>query len=256
MIDQTLVFLQLSQKNEYISAVELAIALEASVVEVRHCLQDLGDLVECNGDDEWRVVRNIAPERILSVKERRERQQLEKQVAQAFYIAGTSLKALRDKRLYRETHPTFEAYIRDRFDFTRRAADYLISGALVVENLKREQFVLKTNVLPTKESQCRPLAKLSPEQQVEIWNTAVQAAKGIVPSAKLIKEIIDSDKPGLKLNPKPENKELVYKPGSGIDYVVHLDEKTYKLLQKYQDKIGTATKNGAIRRLLDNAIAE
>lgn len=53
-----------------------------------------------------------------------------------------------------------------------------------------------------------------------------------------------------------KNKELVYKPGQGIDYIVHLEEDTYKLLQAYQEQIGAATKNGAIKRLLDNAIAE
>ncbi len=81
-----------------------------------------------------------------------------------------SLKQLRDKRLYRSTHNSFKFYVRDRFDFTRRAADYLIASAEVMKNLKREQFVLGTNVLPTRESHCRPLAKLSPQEHCRsLW---------------------------------------------------------------------------------------
>ena len=49
---------------------------------------------------------------------------------------------------------------------------------------------------------------------------------------------------------------MTYKSGVGIDYIVHLDEETYKLLESYPGRIGKATKNGAIRSLLDNAIAE
>jgi intracellular sulfur oxidation DsrE/DsrF family protein len=260
LIDQNLIFLQLSQENSSLSSVELAIALETSVSEVRQALRNLGDLVEENGNDEWRVVRNIALERLLSFQERQERNALEQTVVQAFYIAGESLKALRDKRLYRETHATFEAYIRDRFAFTRRAADYLISAASVVKNLKREQIVLKCNILPTNESQCRPMANLPEDAQRKAWSKAVELAGNKVPNARIVKEAVKSlievdKKPDRVESSSAKNKELLYKPGTGIDYVVHLDENTFKLLTAYQDKIGTATKNGAIRRLLD-AIAE
>jgi hypothetical protein len=177
MISSELVFVQLAQQSSYVCIVELAMMLETSVSEVRHSLKELGDRVEGNDNDEWRVIKNIIPERILSESEKAERDDLELTLQQAFFVAGQALRSLRDKRLYRETHTTFESYVRDRFDFTRRAADYLISAAEIVENLKstnsllpsddpnllskREQFVLKTNVLPTKESQCRSLSKFS-----------------------------------------------------------------------------------------------
>ncbi|WP_052055915.1 hypothetical protein [Myxosarcina sp. GI1] len=253
MISENLVFVQLAQTNSYICIIELAIALEAPVSEVRQRLHDLGNRVEQNDNDEWRVVRQIVPDNLLTESERQERNNLEITVQQAFFVAGQALKLLRDKRLYRETHATFEAYVRDRFDYTRRAVDYLILAAEVVENLKREQIVLKTNVLPTKESQCRPLAKLSPEQQREVWLTAVEKTGGKVPSARIVKEVVNQNNSDLDIEPQPMSKEIIYKPGTGIDYVVHLDEETYRLLEAYQDRIGTATKNGAIRRLLDDA---
>jgi hypothetical protein len=273
MISSELVFVQLAQINDYICIVELAMMLESSVSQVRHRLKELGDRVECNDQDEWRITKSISANNLLlervaldgnrqdrarplSKAEKAERDRLEQTVKQAFYLAGKSLKTLRDKKLYRETHGTFEEYCRDCFDFTRRAADYLILSAEVVENLKREQFVLKTDVLPTKESQCRPLAKLSPKEQRKVWRTAVEQAKGKVPSAKIIKEIIKQNSSNLDIEIKPKDKEIIYKPGTGIDYIVHLDEETYRMLEIYQDRIGTATKNGAIKRLLDNAIAK
>ena len=256
MISENLVFIQLAQVEGYVCIVELAMSLEASVSQVRQRLQDLGDRVERNDRDEWRVTREIVPGNLLSEAEKAERDNLEHTVQQAFFVAGKALKELKDKRLYRETHTTFEAYVRDRFDFTKRAAYYLIDAHEVVNNLKSEQFVhsnKSTSILPTKESQCRPLAKLSPERQREIWRTAVEQAKGKVPSARIVKNTVKQNSSDLEIETKPKDKEIIYKPGTGIDYVVHLDEKTYRLLETYQDRIGTATKNGAIRRLLDDA---
>ena len=293
MISENLVFVQLAQADDYIGIVELAIALEASVSEVRQRLKDLGDRVEHNERDEWRVVRNIVSSSLLSETEKEERDNLERTVEQAFYIAGKALKLLRDKRLYRENHATFEAYVKERFDFTKRAAYYLIDAAEVVNNLKTahshtgsgssevssdvctdrpdgeaeslpksEQFVHSnkfTSVLPTKESQCRPLAKLPPQRQREAWCKAVELAGGKkVPSARLvkkaIKEIDSIDNPTETNKNKeiqPRFQEVNYQAGMGLEYRVKLDETTYNRLQSYQDKIGTASKNGAIARLLD-----
>ena len=258
MISSDLVFIQLAQRCDYVCIVELAMSLEASVSQVRHQLKELGDRVEHNDKDEWRVIKNVALERLLSESEKAERDELERTVQQAFFVAGQALKLLRDKRLYRETHATFESYVRDRFDYTRAAAYYLIKSSIVYENLKCQQFVYtnKGTILPTKESQCRPLAKLSPERQREVWQTAVDKAEGKVPSARIVKAIINESNSDLDIKAKPKDSEMIYKSGTGIDYIVHLDEETYKLLETYQGRIGKATKNGAIRSLLDNAIAE
>ena len=71
----------------------------------------------------------------LTPDEERERQRLEWKVEKAFYEAGASLRLLRDKRLYRSTHPTFESYCHDRFGYHRRHCYQLIDAAAVVENL-------------------------------------------------------------------------------------------------------------------------
>lgn len=259
MIDQNLIFCELSQQDSFQSPVEIAIALEASVSEVRQVLRNLGDLVEENDCDEWRVIRNIAPERLLSFEERQERNALEQSIDQAFYLAGKNLAILRDKKLYRETHTTFVLYIQDRFDYTKSAAYHLIQAAEIVDNLKCPQFVDKIKdsvILPTKESQCRPLAKLPPEKQREAWNKAIELAGGKkIPSAKLVKQAIQELNPAKDIgeSQKTDSKfvEIKYDAGIGAEYTVRMSEETFFRLQKYQDKIGSASKGGAVARLLD-----
>ena len=179
--------------------------------------------------------------------------QLENTVSQAFFIAGQALKELRDKRLYRETHNSFISYVKDRFDFTRRAADYLISASEVMENLKREQIVFDTNVLPTKESQCREVAKLPPEQQPQGWLTSVEKAGGKVPSARIIRQVVQElrEEEAKVINPKNKKDGPVVVPGIGVEYVAVLNEKTHSLLKEYMQRKGKATFNGAIQQLLD-----
>jgi hypothetical protein len=263
MISSEQLIVQLAKVDDYICIVELAMSLGASISQVRHRLKELGDRVEHNDRDEWRVVNNIVSKRILSEAEKAERDDLESTVQQAFFVAGKALKLLRDQRLYRETHATFDSYVRDRFDFTKRAAYYLIDAAKVVENLKSEQFVhsnKSTSVLPTKESQCRPLAKLPLKQQKEVWRTAVEKSEGRVPSARIVKETVKRIKfvdcvKEINEKNQPSFREVNYTAGVGVEYKVRLDEETYYRLQAYQDKIGSATKSGAVARLLD-AIAE
>jgi hypothetical protein len=267
MISSELLLVQLAKVDDYICIVELAMSLEASVSQVRHRLKELGNRVEHNDKDEWRVVKNIVPERMLSESEKAERDDLERTVQQAFFVAGQALKALLDKRLYRETHSSFESYVRDRFDFTKRAAYYLIDAHEVVNNLKSEQFVhsYKSTTLPTKESQCRDLAGHPPKIQCKAWSRAVEIAGGKVPPARLVKqavrEITQSDNQEqnsnleVKGSVEPSFREVNYTAGIGVEYTVRFDEETYYRLQAYQDKIGSATKSGAVARLLD-AIAE
>ena len=78
------------------------------------------------------VVLPIAP---LTVEEESDRNSLERKVERAFYEAGMALMQLRDRRLYRTTHPTFEDYCRDRFNYTRRRPYQLIEAAIVYDNL-------------------------------------------------------------------------------------------------------------------------
>ncbi len=96
---------------------------------------------------------------------------------------------LRDRRLYRSTHATFEEYCRSRFDYTRRRPYQLIEAAQIYQNLidKCEQIV---HILPTKEGQVRPLSQLDKEEQASAWSTAVEEAGGKLPTGRIVKEVV------------------------------------------------------------------
>ncbi len=135
----------------------------------------------------------------LTESEAKERHRLELKVEKAFYEAGAALRELRDKRLYRSTHKTFEEYCRSRFGFQRRHSYQLIDAAGVVDNLcangaQNQNPQMGTNgsqILPTSERQVRPLTTLEPDSQREVWQQAVAQAGGKVPSGRIVKGIVE-----------------------------------------------------------------
>ncbi len=127
----------------------------------------------------------------LTIEEQRERLHLERVIERSFYEAGKALKELRDRRLYRSTHKTFGEYCKDRFGYgTRRQPDLLIEAAAIVDNLSEKSDPLDL-ILPTNERQVRPLTKLEPEQQLQAWQRSVEAAGKKVPSARIVKDIVE-----------------------------------------------------------------
>ncbi|WP_341529869.1 hypothetical protein WKK05_11430 [Nostoc sp. UHCC 0302] len=97
--------------------------------------------------------------------------------------------AVGDRRLYRSTHRTFEEYCRDRFGHSRRQSYLLMDAAVVFDNLieKCDQF---DHILPAAEGQVRPMTKLEPQQQQEVWLKAVEQAGGKVPPARIVKNVV------------------------------------------------------------------
>ena len=116
----------------------------------------------------------------LSPEEQADRQRLELKVERAFYESGKALVELRSRRLYRSTHKSFEEYCLLRFGFQRAHSYRLIDAARVVDNLSSGclQF---GDILPSSESQCRPLIKLEADEQRQIWQEAVEQVGGKVP---------------------------------------------------------------------------
>ncbi|MBD2248221.1 hypothetical protein [Nostoc sp. FACHB-888] len=136
----------------------------------------------------------------LTQDEQRDRLHLERKVERAFFEAGKALMELRDRRLYRSTHKTFEDYCRDRFGHSRQKSNYLIAAADVYENLTTiccqnsgidDLTTNSSQILPTSEGQVRPMTKLEPQEQWEVWQTAVEVAGGKVPSGRVVKDVIE-----------------------------------------------------------------
>lgn len=84
-----------------------------------------------------------------------------------FYEVGKALLQIRDERLYRAEHATFEEYCRTRWKMSRSRAHRMIEAAGIADNL------LPMGNIPTNERQIRPLARLLPEQQQRVWAEAL-----------------------------------------------------------------------------------
>jgi hypothetical protein len=97
-----------------------------------------------------------------------------------FVQVGAALLEIRDSRLYRGTHGTFEEYCQDRWDIARNYANKLIAAASVVLNLGTN------STQPTHESQVRPLTSLDPQQQREAW--AEPTKENPAPTAREVSE--------------------------------------------------------------------
>lgn len=125
----------------------------------------------------------------LTQEEQSDRLHLERKVERAFFEAGKALAQLRDRRLYRSTHGTFEEYCRDRFGHSRRQSYLLMDAAVVFDNLVEicDQIDHK---LPTAEGQVRPMTKLEPQEQQEAWLKAVELAGGKVPTGRIVKDVV------------------------------------------------------------------
>lgn len=110
----------------------------------------------------------------LSLTERSRLKQHEEVIARtfdAFVECGRSLKVIRDERLYRGTHETFEEYCREKWAFSRQRAHQLIESSEVVGNLST-----MVDILPATERQARPLVGLPPETQREVWQQVLASA--------------------------------------------------------------------------------
>ena len=132
----------------------------------------------------------------LTEQEADDRHRLELKVERAFFEAGLALRGLRDRRLYRSTHKTWGQYCQERFGYTYRFANLKISAADVFDNLLSNCFQAKlgsncSQILPTRENQCRELAKLDPEQQPEAWLEAIVRTPGKkMPTASTVKAVV------------------------------------------------------------------
>jgi hypothetical protein len=95
-----------------------------------------------------------------------------------FVAVGNALFEIRDLKLYREKHATFEAYCRGKWGMSRVQAHRLIEAAAVVEMLPNGNKV-------SNEAQARELAKVPTEDRPAVLEQA--AAEGPV-TAKTIRK--------------------------------------------------------------------
>lgn len=117
---------------------------------------------------------------------------------QTFIAVGNSLMAIRDERLYRESHKTFEAFCDDVLELSSRRVNQLIGASEVVAEMGT--IVPK----PKNEAQARELAKLPKEDRAEAMADAKQAAGDKPVTAKHVKAAVEKRKPAKAPAAEPE----------------------------------------------------
>jgi hypothetical protein len=136
----------------------------------------------------------------LARHERTELQQREAVIERgrrSFYEMGEALRAIRDSRLYRETHERFEDYVEERWEISRSAADRLIQAFSVVKSLP----ALGEGVpAPANEAQAAALASIPESTLPDLWQRVTDRARelGTAITAKLVKRVVEEHEAALK----------------------------------------------------------
>jgi hypothetical protein len=115
-----------------------------------------------------------------------------------FVEVGIALAEIRDKRLYRGTHDTWEAYCLATWGFTARFATYKIEAAAVVKQLQAGEVLIPERPggpkpkppLPDRESVARPLTRLPAADQAPAWREAVASAPNGQPTARHVEAAV------------------------------------------------------------------
>lgn len=118
-----------------------------------------------------------------------------------FVDVGNALAEIRDGRLYRQDYGTFEDYCRDRWGMVASRARQLIAAAEIVGGIGS---VTNVTLLPATESQARPLARLEPDEQIAVWQQAIETApNGKVTAAHVTAVVNQWNAPSTTPSPVP-----------------------------------------------------
>lgn len=102
-----------------------------------------------------------------------------------FIDVGQALAEIRDSRLYRGTHETFEAYLEQRWQMSRSYAHRMIAAAEIALPIGNTELpAVRT------ESQARELAKVPEPERAEVWRETVERTEG-KPTAAAIRETVE-----------------------------------------------------------------
>ena len=103
-------------------------------------------------------------------------EQIETNVLKAWYDNGLLLREIRDDKLYKKKYGTFEEYADQRWGWSGRHAYRMIEASerfQAIENVTQNSS-LGHKILPSNESQVRPLTELSDAEAVYVWGQVTE----------------------------------------------------------------------------------
>lgn len=177
---------------------------------------------------------------------------------EGFKAMMEAIRDVRDRRLYRTTHPTFEAFCQEHCDMTRGRVNQLIRAAEVTADLDTR--VSKALPRPDTEKQIRPLAPLPPPQRAEAWAAAVQAAEGKSPTAKQVEAAaLDTRVSKQTAAPRPKPPEPTPPQDTAtaddpdtITFPVTMRRSNYERYAANCKRLGTHPQARTVRLILDD----
>ncbi len=152
---------------------------------------------------------------------------------QTFVEVGEALALVRDRKLYRAAHRTFEGYCSVRWNLSRSRAYQFIEAAGVADTLS----TIVDTPLPASEAVARKLTVLKhePETMVEVWQETIRD-HGATPTAKQVAQHIE---------PRRETETKTETTGTVIDFPAVKESKPSGALTERQ----LAIRRGATRRV-------
>jgi hypothetical protein len=123
----------------------------------------------------------------------------------SFLATGSALKEIRDDRLYRENHKTFESYIKSRWGFEKSRAYQLIAASDIKDNLSTVVDVPKAKEI-NNERQLRELTNVPAESLKDVIVKASEIVGDEPLTAKAIKQAREEV---LETKPEPVKEEFV-----------------------------------------------
>ena len=127
---------------------------------------------------------------VLNVVERRSLENLEKVIERgvaSFLATGSALKEIRDQRLYREGHKTFEAYVKARWEFQKDYANKLIGSSETKQKMNTMVSVSDADKIQN-ERQLRELKSVPDKSLAKVIAKAAEIAGDGLLTAKALKE--------------------------------------------------------------------
>ena len=142
------------------------------------------------------ATKEQSSETALSATEQQSLERCEQDIEcgiKSFVAVGTALATIRDNRLYRQTHDTFEAYCKERSHIGRSYANKQITAAALVKELGTT-----VPILPTSESHVRALLQFDEGDRPQVWRAVVNnisSGNGTVPhiTADKIAEAVEAE---------------------------------------------------------------
>jgi hypothetical protein len=144
----------------------------------------------------------------LSLEERARLRTLEQVIDRSitsFLECGRALSEVKSSRLYRESYPSWDAYVRDRWGLTTSRSQQLIAAVAVVENLSAADLANAALLASANEHELRPLAKLMPDLAAVCFELAKRIKAQ--PDSGTIQTVVDTIRDSIEAGWQQAQKE-------------------------------------------------